>query len=178
MDYIKIYIYKIQNLVWHLLFPQWHPVGYLPQIPTTPTTTLPLPNMPLTLVPQVKVIWSLYKVNTSRLVMTGCMTTGTVFFLSRWWHNISLTLGASSVQVPILCVCLFGLVQNCGISIANALELLQCCTKPSIYETQTWSSLYLLVAVHPWAVLEIPTGPPVRGWQLWRRTENILLIFL
>ena len=29
---------------------------------------------------------------------------------------------------------------------------------------------------HP--VLEIPTGPPVRGRQLWRRTGNFLLIFL
>ena len=29
-----------------------------------------------------------------------------------------------------------------------------------------------------WAVLEIPTGPPVRGRQLWRRTGNFLLIFL
>ena len=28
------------------------------------------------------------------------------------------------------------------------------------------------------AVLEIPTGPPVRGRQLWRRTGNFLLIFL
>ena len=28
------------------------------------------------------------------------------------------------------------------------------------------------------AVLEIPTGPPVRGQQLWRRTRNFLLIFL
>ena len=27
-------------------------------------------------------------------------------------------------------------------------------------------------------VLEIPTGPPVRGRQLWRRTGNFLLIFL
>ena len=27
------------------------------------------------------------------------------------------------------------------------------------------------------AVLEIPTGPPVRGRQLWRRTGNFLLIF-
>ena len=30
----------------------------------------------------------------------------------------------------------------------------------------------------PLAVLEIPTGPPVRGRQLWRRTSNFLLIFL
>ena len=29
-----------------------------------------------------------------------------------------------------------------------------------------------------WAGLEIPTGPPVRGRQLWRRTGNFLLIFL
>ena len=28
------------------------------------------------------------------------------------------------------------------------------------------------------SVLEIPTGPPVRGRQLWRRTGNFLLIFL
>ena len=28
------------------------------------------------------------------------------------------------------------------------------------------------------AVLEIPTGPPVLGRQLWRRTGNFLLIFL
>ena len=28
------------------------------------------------------------------------------------------------------------------------------------------------------AVLEIPTGPPVRGRQLWRRTGNFSLIFL
>ena len=27
-------------------------------------------------------------------------------------------------------------------------------------------------------VLEIPTGPPVQGRQLWRRTGNFLLIFL
>ena len=27
-------------------------------------------------------------------------------------------------------------------------------------------------------MLEIPTGPPVRGRQLWRRTGNFLLIFL
>ena len=30
----------------------------------------------------------------------------------------------------------------------------------------------------PLSVLEIPTGPPVRGRQLWRRTGNFLLIFL
>ena len=29
-----------------------------------------------------------------------------------------------------------------------------------------------------WTVLEIPTGPPVRGRQLWRKTENFLLKFL
>ena len=29
-----------------------------------------------------------------------------------------------------------------------------------------------------WPVLEIPTVPPVRGLQLWRRTRNFLLIFL
>ena len=28
------------------------------------------------------------------------------------------------------------------------------------------------------SVLEIPTGPPVQGWQLWRRTGTFLLIFL
>ena len=28
-----------------------------------------------------------------------------------------------------------------------------------------------------WPVLEIPTGPPVRGWQLWRRTGNFLRFF-
>ena len=29
-----------------------------------------------------------------------------------------------------------------------------------------------------WAVLEIPTGPPVQDRQLWTRTRNFLLIFL
>ena len=28
------------------------------------------------------------------------------------------------------------------------------------------------------SVLEIPTGPPVRGRQLWRRTGNFMIIFL
>ena len=32
-----------------------------------------------------------------------------------------------------ICVCVYGLVQECSNSIANVLELLQCCTKPSIY---------------------------------------------
>ena len=33
-----------------------------------------------------------------------------------------------------------GLVQECSISIANALEILQSCTKPSIYQIHLWSS--------------------------------------
>ena len=37
---------------------------------------------------------------------------------------------------------------------------------------------YCLMALLPQSVLEIPTGPPVRGRQLWRRTGNFLLIFL
>ena len=39
-----------------------------------------------------------------------------------------------------------------------------------------WRPLHHKHVLHP--VLEIPTGPPVRGRQLWRRTENFLLIFL
>ena len=38
-----------------------------------------------------------------------------------------------------------GLVQDCSISIANALEILQSCTKPSIYESLRLNELTLLV---------------------------------
>ena len=38
-----------------------------------------------------------------------------------------------------------------------------------------WYFIYAEVWV---TVLEIPTGPPVRGQQLWRRTGNFLLILL
>ena len=38
---------------------------------------------------------------------------------------------------------------------------------------------YLIdINVEEWPVLEIPTGPPVRGRQLWMRTGNFMLIFL
>ena len=35
-----------------------------------------------------------------------------------------------------------------------------------------------IICYDQWSVLEIPTGPPVRVQQLWRRTGRFLLIFL
>ena len=38
-----------------------------------------------------------------------------------------------------------GLVQNCSISIANALEILQSCTKPWFVEFKTWIDNYIYI---------------------------------
>ena len=45
---------------------------------------------------------------------------------------------------------------------------------------ESWYGGNFVMSFVTWfhAVLEIPTGPPVRGRQLWRRTGNFLLIFL
>ena len=53
----------------------------------------------------------------------------------------------------------------------------------TLWSALSWMKMYefrlkFLWILFPSAVLEIPTGPPVRGRQLWRRTGNFLLIFL
>ena len=43
---------------------------------------------------------------------------------------------------------LYGLVQDCSNSSALALELLQSCTKPSIYQVSVWNSVKKVVSSH------------------------------
>ena len=43
---------------------------------------------------------------------------------------------------------IYGLVQDCSNSIANALELLQSCTKPSIYfQWKLWLQIYQMLVI-------------------------------
>ena len=48
----------------------------------------------------------------------------------RWMGDKALT---EPVDAIVYLVYIDGLAQDCSISIANALEMLQSCTKPSIY---------------------------------------------
>ena len=41
----------------------------------------------------------------------------------------------------------------------------------------TWKRVIWACCNALWAVLEIPTGPPVRGRQLWRRSRNLFVDF-
>ena len=65
-----------------------------------------------------------------------------------WIHNLKMLL-TSLWEWMVLntstasLVYIYGSVQDCSISIANTLEILQSCTKPSIYRSQLWSSFDL-----------------------------------
>ena len=66
-------------------------------------------------------------------------STGSI--LARFWHIRPCWQDVASIHLY-----LNGLVQDCSISIANALEILQSCTKPSSrisdFHDKAWGSLY------------------------------------
>ena len=62
-------------------------------------------------------------------------------------HKASITLiskfeSTISRHLLLLMMYIDGLVQDCSISIANALEILQSCIKPSIYDVHTFLRLH------------------------------------
>ena len=52
------------------------------------------------------------------------------------------------------CVEVSGLVQDCSISIVDALELLQFCSQPSIYTSYLWKEHYLIKLRSYWTMSE------------------------
>ena len=61
---------------------------------------------------------------------------------------------------------------------SNLLQIGQDCVHLLYHQLHITCSKYAIHILRTYAVLEIPTGPPVRGRQLWRRTGNFSLIFL
>ena len=86
-----------------------------------------------------------------------------------WWqfHRIYLSHRSPSLVWKLLIISHPTVIWNSGVA-----------TTPFFHNNARGTSWFTWKQRRLWSVLEIPTGPPVRGRQLWRGTGNFLLIFL
>ena len=106
-------------------------------------------------------------------------------------HNIVLRTAITQLSIILYCIQHYndhvhGLVQNCSISSASAMEILKCCTKPSMWKQgSNWTHLrrpYLALKGELWGFCEYfrefyTVGTETRiFWENWLNTTPWLLI--